>query len=75
MDKIRLACRFCDRDDCDGVRELPFDWFAIEEVQAFEVAIQTAAASNTRTSVFDWYTHLGVCPDCYEVEILPAIPR
>lgn len=73
MGKIRLACRFCDRDDFDFVEVLPSDWFSVDEVQGVEASLQAADPSHTDESVLDWYTHLGVCPSCYEAEIRPAL--
>lgn len=72
MDKIRLACMFCDRNDFDGVSALPSDWFAVDEVQTYEESIREADLSDTTVSVLDWYTHLGVCPECQEAEIWPT---
>ena len=47
-DLIHLACIRCDREDCDGVYELPRDWRDIEEAQD----------SDER------WKHLGLCPRC-----------
>jgi hypothetical protein len=73
MQQIRLACRFCDREDFDFVDELPPDWFSVDEVQGYEASLQEADLANTDVSPLDWFTHLGVCPSCYEVEIRPAL--
>lgn len=75
MNTIRLACRLCDRDDFDHVAELPLDWFDVQEVQALETALQSVDLQlpADSLSVFDWFTHLGVCPKCYEREIAPAL--
>lgn len=73
MGKIRLACMFCDREDFDGVKVLPNDWFSLDEVQSYEASIQEADLTRSDISVLDWFTHLGVCPSCYEAEIRPAI--
>ena len=69
MGKIRLACMFCDRDDCDGVDAIPAAWFAVDEVQSYEQSIRDAELTSTDVSVFDWYTHLGVCPECQVAEL------
>lgn len=70
MGKIRLACLFCDRDDSDGVDQLPATWFAVDEVQSYEESILEIAPGSDK--VLDWYTHLGVCPDCQEAELWPV---
>jgi hypothetical protein len=64
---------FCDRDDFDFIDGLPSDWFSVEETQSYEATLHEADLSHTDVSVFDWFTHLGVCPSCYEAEIRPAI--
>lgn len=73
MGTIRLACRFCDSNDYDFVEAVPSDWFAVEEVQSYEASLQEATRNIDGRSVTDWYTHLGVCPECYESEIAPSI--
>jgi hypothetical protein len=69
MGRIRLACRFCDSDEFDFVEILPSDWFAVEEVQSFEASVQQITRTVDDRSVIDWFTHLGICPECYEAEI------
>ena len=71
MDKIRLACMFCDREDFDGLSALPSDWFAVDEVQTYEKSIQEAELYSTDVCVFDWFTHLGVCQECQRAELWP----
>ena len=73
MGQIRLACRFCDRDDCDFINDLPADWCSVEEVQDYEASLREALPSMPEVRIFEWFTHLGVCPDCYEAEIRAAI--
>lgn len=73
MGSIRLACRFCDSHDYDFVESLPTDWFDIQEVQSYQDSLRQVTRSVNERSVFDWYTHLGVCPECYEAEIAPPI--
>ena len=51
INSIRLACEKCDRDDFDGVDELPTDWEDICE------ALITGNGS-------EWWTHIGLCPEC-----------
>ena len=72
MRQIRLACRLCDRDDFDFVEALPSDWFSVETVQDYEATLREACPDND-VRLFDWFTHLGVCPECYEAEIRPAL--
>lgn len=69
MGKIRLACLFCDRDDCDGVETVPVAWFSVAETQAYEASLQEACIG---ADPWAWYTHLGVCPDCQTTELWPA---
>jgi hypothetical protein len=75
VDTIRLACRFCDRDDYDGVAEVPRAWFDVFEVQSYAESIRPVEVDDPdpSRSVLDWYTHLGVCPECYAEEIAPPI--
>lgn len=61
---IRLACLHCDTDECDGVMEIPLDWSDVFEVQSYEDACKPVALDDAVRSPFEWYTHLGVCPDC-----------
>lgn len=70
--QIRLACRLCDRSDFDFIQGLPLDWFAVEEVQEF---LETLRSSKGLAATGHplWFTHLGVCPACYEAEIRPAL--
>ena len=66
---IRLGCLFCDRDDCDGVTEIPASWFSVEHVQDVAASMREAGLDEDVTF---WQTHLGVCPECQEVELWPA---
>lgn len=66
---IRLGCLFCDRDDCDGVNEIPVSWFSVEQVQDFAASMREDGLDEDVTF---WQTHLGVCPECQEVELWPA---
>lgn len=63
-DKIRLGCLYCDRNDFDGVDELPADWEDIGEVRSYGEASKPIAADDMTRSVLDWQTHLGTCPEC-----------
>lgn len=62
--RIRLSCENCDRDDFDGVLEIPKDWSNVTEVQSWEASVQPAERGDQSRSVFEWWTHLGTCPDC-----------
>lgn len=61
---IRLACRACDRSDMDGITDLTqaVGWTNIYEVQTYEEACKEVAPDE-QGSVFEWWTHLGLCPD------------
>ncbi len=72
MSKIRLACMFCDRTDYDGVNSIPKDWFAVDNIQTYEASIREADLEDTKISVLEWYTHLGVCPQCQRTELWPT---
>ncbi len=71
MGKIRLACLYCDRSDFDGINEIPSDWSEVDEVQTYEESCQKASPTDAKVSVLDWYTHLGICPECHQAEALP----
>ena len=64
---IRLGCVHCDRDDFDGVDQLPDDWDDIGEVRSFEESMREVDADDMTRSVFDWQTHLGICPECRKI--------
>ena len=68
IDKIRLGCSECDRDDFDGIDKLPSDWSDIHEVQSFQEATREVAFDDSSRSPLDWQTHLGVCPQCQETD-------
>jgi len=62
---IRLGCIYCDRDDGDGISEIPADWSDVHEVQPLVESRRPVAEGELHLrSVFDWQTHLGVCPAC-----------
>lgn len=48
---MRLACRECDREDADGVFEIPEGWQRVFE-------------ESDNGDDYQWWTHSGVCPDC-----------
>ncbi len=70
---IRLVCMFCDRDDYKNVETLPRDWFSVDEIEEYRDAMQAADLSPSDISQQGWFSHIGVCPSCYEAEIRPAL--
>ena len=68
MKNIRLACMNCDRDDYDFIssaklaRAVAGGWKHVDRVQSFQDACSEVAPGDD--GVFDWWTHLGWCPDC-----------
>ena len=62
--RIRLACSACDRDDYDGVSQLPRGWINITKMQLWQESLLRVEDEDQDQSVFQWYTHLGTCPDC-----------
>lgn len=65
---IRLACRSCDTEDCDGVDEIPEGWVDVDFVQTLEASQQEIPLNDDSRSVTEWYTHLGLCPQCQAAE-------
>lgn len=71
---VRLACSECDRDDYDFISEEALEalvgWEDIVEIQSYENSIKTYEYNDPcmpeNYSVLDWYTHIGLCPDCSE---------
>lgn len=70
---IRLGCAYCDRDDFDGVSELPKDWLDVQAIQSWEDSVRPVAADDMQRSVHDWQTHLGICPECNAKEEQAAV--
>ena len=66
--EIRLACIHCDTDQYDGVTELPTDWTNIQEAQSYAASREEVPLRDSNRSPLDWYTHLGVCPECQKTE-------
>jgi len=62
--EIRLACMYCDTDECDGVDQVPTGWTDVEHVQSYAASLEEIPPNAPGRSVLEWYTHLGVCPDC-----------
>lgn len=69
--QIRLGCMFCDRSDGDGLHAIPSSWFAVEQVQDFDVSTQAMSSDGSGAA---WQTHLGVCPECQGAELWPVAP-
>lgn len=69
MKTIRLGCLLCDRDDFDGVDEIPAAWFSVDEVQSLAASMREAGLKD---DPFNWQTHLSVCPKCQETELWPS---
>jgi hypothetical protein len=76
---IRLACEMCSREDMDGitVRQLKecqdMGWTGIAREQTYAESVKTyddPADAPPGYSVLDWYTHLGICPDCHKSLLL-----
>jgi hypothetical protein len=70
---IRLACLNCDRSDFDGISGaeladcLASGWTDIAFIQTYEqstTAYDDPADAPAGHDVTEWYTHLGLCPDC-----------
>ncbi len=70
--EVRLGCMYCDRQDFDGISEqalkdaIAAGWEYVDQVQSPAEAAQTHPLGDEPPgfSVFDWWTHLGICPDC-----------
>lgn len=66
---IRLQCGEC---DCglDGIEQVPDGWEDVSEVQSYEASLEELPMPELlgsrieKRSVFEWYTHLGTCPEC-----------
>jgi len=65
--EIRLRCSNCDTSECDGVDEIPADWADVQFVQSYVASLEEIAADDPTRSPLDWYTHLGVCPACQQL--------
>jgi hypothetical protein len=71
---IRLACMKCDRDDFDGItpeeleQAIENGWQDVSEEQTYEESIREVPFGCQDRSVFDWWTHLGLCPTCRDPE-------
>ncbi len=65
---IRLGCLYCDTHDHDGVDSLPTDCEILGEVGSYEEATRPVHPDDRTRSVFDWQTHLGICPVCLRTD-------
>lgn len=65
--EIRLACRYCDTQDADGVAEIPPDWSNVVEVQSHAESLEEIPPDDPVRSPLEWYTHLGICPECRKI--------
>ncbi len=67
---IRLGCVACDRDDKDFINAEELEvckaegWTDITEQRSYAEASRIVEFGDPTMSVFDWETHLGICPDC-----------
>lgn len=73
---VRLTCYECDIAydfiTEEELAELKKTWGHISEVQSFEKACKTYDKREDEPpgySVLDWYTHLGVCPECVQDQV------
>ena len=64
--RIRLACSGCDTDEGDEVSSIPSTWKDVTEVQSLAESRKSVPADDKTRSAFEWYTHLGICPQCQE---------
>lgn len=65
--EIRLACFYCDTDECDSVDEVPPGWTEVEESQSDATSLEDVSPNDPLRSPLEWYTHLGVCPECCKI--------
>ena len=62
--RIRLACSECDTDEGDEITSIPTTWKDVTEVQSLAESRKEVPAEDNTHSAFEWYTHLGICPQC-----------
>lgn len=77
---IKLGCFNCDDESLNGISEAELEqaiaagWTEIEYEQSYENSMLCEESYNAlgfdhgkhraTFSVLDWWTHLGLCPDC-----------
>lgn len=64
MTEIRLGCNHCDRQDFDGIQR-------VEDAQQLgwtDIQFVPSSAWIDPDSGFNWETHIGICPDCQDIE-------
>ena len=44
--EIRLACFYCDTDECDGVDEVPPGWTEVEEFQSYAASLEDVSPND-----------------------------
>lgn len=66
--KFRVACWDCFRNDFDGAKSLPKDWSGIERRQSLRESMAVYEHGDPDMpkgySCMEWWTHIGLCPDC-----------
>jgi hypothetical protein len=67
---VRLACTDCERQDHDGITEEQFRavrrrWGNVRKVRDGQ------SSWLYWDPTLDWYTHLGLCPDCRQKTASP----
>ena len=65
--QVRLACLYCDTEECDGIDKIPASWHDVDEFQSYEESIKEIPAEDLTRSPTEWYTHLSVCPECAKI--------
>ena len=64
----RLACVSCDREDYDGISYIPKTWRDVQRYQTLAASLEEVADGDHSRSAFDWFTHMGQCPECQQAE-------
>lgn len=67
--RIRLACRECYREDCDGIAFIPRRWKDVVRFQSYRESIRDADPNDPFSCDSAWYTHVGLCPECQSEEV------
>ena len=61
---IRLACEYCDTEECAHIEVIPIGWADIREIQFYGKSLEEIRADDKNRTMLEWFTHLGVCPEC-----------